>query len=478
MTLTSKVDFQKRKKFITEGLYVDALRGWDSTGIAYKGLKDDDKTWVFKKAIEAGDFLRSRRANAILQDLDDYRFVIGHNRWATVGKVNDDTAHPYQHGDITLAHNGTLKFNSGITELFDTDSEDICYNIAFEGGAAEVLPKLNGAYALVWHDAGKNTINFARNKEREFHYAIADDFKSVYWASEKKLLDYVLWRADIKHQGCAELPVGKWFEWVLEGDFSECFQHDFKVKEEPVKKSQNYGHGYGNYDTYDWDTEEDIKTELQIDKGHYVLFRVNKNDQEIKTALSRVDPTCSVVGSTCFSLKDELKDVVVRARQWNMKRADLEKAVKTGQVWFLGRVKDLYLVRTGYTGSTDGQRTFSVSVDESFIVGTDADMKAGHLDWCNPMADMDQPYDVEDDIPFGESDGNVSEIETYIGPSGAYWSASALEQYLAGGCHFCSDALYVEEAEDITWIHSQQINDEVPVCKKCNDSIVQKRSIK
>jgi len=165
----------------------DYFRGPDSTGIAC--VKDDNTEVKIAKIasnpINLFDTLRYKAAaNAY-----NCKAFIGHNRAATKGAVNDVNAHPYQRGHITGAHNGTLTTESWdelqkvLGEKTGTDSEAI-FGCIEKIGIDDTVKLLQGAWALVWHDAKEGTLNFLRNKERPFWYAYDKDFKLLLWASE------------------------------------------------------------------------------------------------------------------------------------------------------------------------------------------------------------------------------------------------------------------------------------------------------
>jgi hypothetical protein len=115
--------------------------------------------------------------------------VIGHGRHATRGKISVKNAHPFQHEDITLVHNGTiyggLSFaKKGDTEI-EVDSHALCVAM-HERGVAEALTDIHGAYAIIAHDATDGYLYIARNKERPLFWYPARD--RIYIMSEFQYL--------------------------------------------------------------------------------------------------------------------------------------------------------------------------------------------------------------------------------------------------------------------------------------------------
>lgn len=195
--------FPDHVKAFKQLLFVDQLRGAHSTGIAAVGANNSCS--VYKRALAGSDYLQLDAVSKLLHT--NQRALIGHNRYATAGSIDDNSAHPFQHGDITLVHNGTLRSRTGLSgsTKFSVDSEDIAHAFS-EYEPSSVLPNIDGAYCLVWHDDTNNTLNFARNEERPLTIAIAGDV--ILWASEVGMLQWICARNKIKVSEYYELPVG------------------------------------------------------------------------------------------------------------------------------------------------------------------------------------------------------------------------------------------------------------------------------
>ena len=179
-------------------LYCDALRGMDATGVGRVGA--GRSITIFKNSLPSYELMGYKAFDNIAAP--GARVLIGHNRSATVGnRDNKHNAHPFEHGDILGAHNGTLPYDSR-TKLekhndFGTDSEALFYNIA-RNGIEETIPKIWGAWALVYYDARDNTINFLRNDQRTLFYVLSEDKKTLLWSSEVGLLHWITSRRNYK----------------------------------------------------------------------------------------------------------------------------------------------------------------------------------------------------------------------------------------------------------------------------------------
>lgn len=184
--LTVKDEATMKRLFL-----LDFFRGPDSTGLA--AVRGDGNIHVSKLASHPIDLFDSARFKTALSGYNS-KIFLGHNRYATKGKVNANNAHPYHYGDIVGAHNGTLSITSwralekAVGEDFEVDSQAIIAAIAAIG-IAETVPLLQGAWSLTWYDKADNTLNFLRNDERPLWYAYTKDFDRIFWASEWPAID-------------------------------------------------------------------------------------------------------------------------------------------------------------------------------------------------------------------------------------------------------------------------------------------------
>lgn len=191
--------FMKDEQVMKSLLIFDYFRGTDSTGFAAFRLNGKDYSLV-KMASHPIDLFDSKKFVAALNGNTSQVFL-GHNRAATLGKVNGLNAHPFHYGKIIGAHNGTLdkaswkrlEEASGVETDVDSAAIFACIDkiglkktidLMEEGSSAK-----EGAWALTFIDMEKQTMNFIRNKHRPLWYAWSDDFRRILWASEFPMID-------------------------------------------------------------------------------------------------------------------------------------------------------------------------------------------------------------------------------------------------------------------------------------------------
>jgi predicted glutamine amidotransferase len=185
----------KKIDLFEQMLYVDALRGYHSTGIAVVNNKKDLVT--YKRALAAPDFLCTKTFVRIARSMDA-QVMMGHNRAATHGSVIDANAHPFRHGDITLMHNGTVNNHKSLPEgrQFEVDSDYISYSIN-EYGVDDTISQLQGAFALVWYNSADGTVNVVKNNKRDLGFALAEDGKTFIYASEADMIPWIANRNEV-----------------------------------------------------------------------------------------------------------------------------------------------------------------------------------------------------------------------------------------------------------------------------------------
>ncbi len=198
------------KKAFNDMLYLDVVRGEDSTGVlAVSGVYSQHNPItheVFKSVGTPTDLYmkisKTRRLKCV-SDRVGMNVLMGHNRFATQGKIDDESAHPFEFENIIGAHNGTVQKWSmrdfhGYKD-YDIDSQIIFSHLNHTMDINKVWKDADGAMALVWWDKTTHTMNFIRNKERSLYYSLTKDDKALLWASERWMIIVACLRQGIEH---------------------------------------------------------------------------------------------------------------------------------------------------------------------------------------------------------------------------------------------------------------------------------------
>lgn len=174
-------------------LVFDSIRGEHSTGIA---IVDREEEHVVKVVGDPFTLFNTKAYDDAMRGV--HRVMIGHNRYATQGKINKRNAHPFEVDDLIGVHNGTLTNKHQLFESYksEVDSEALYHHISRKG-LRDAIDTARGAWALVWWDKSIDTINFLRNKDRPLYMAWTKDASTVFWASEEWMLNVALSRNNI-----------------------------------------------------------------------------------------------------------------------------------------------------------------------------------------------------------------------------------------------------------------------------------------
>lgn len=179
-------------------LMVDVVRGDDATG-AILIERDKDFT-IFKDQWQPWWVIPEIRDHAHGKRMfSSGAAFIGHNRKATVGKLNSNTAHPFVVDNVfAMVHNGTLRNHKQLADT-EVDSEALAKHLkpvlgpdytkeAFE----EAIGKVEGAYAVAAYNQETHKIYLFRNAERPLciietkdAFFFGSEFGMVNWCAHR-----------------------------------------------------------------------------------------------------------------------------------------------------------------------------------------------------------------------------------------------------------------------------------------------------
>jgi len=240
----------KEEKIFRQLLFISSLRGMDSTGAGFIPRGEHIEP-IVSKGIGGPWNLVSHKSFKKGMTLNNMA-IIGHNRYATIGKVNRVNAHPFENRSVVGVHNGTLNNQTLLpdSENFSVDSENIFHSIDING-EKDTIKNLHGAFALVWWDKAQRRLKVIRNSKRNLFYTYNKQRTVLYWASELEMLDFVLTRENVSRDKIFIFNVQKLYSFEFPTKFPKRIvttQEDVEFYVPPVATyGEEWRDMWGNY---------------------------------------------------------------------------------------------------------------------------------------------------------------------------------------------------------------------------------------
>jgi len=166
-TLANNGFYATDLEIFQEMLYVDALRGADSTGVFCVDRKLSI-SGIKHASHPLNTFMSPAWGNLKSDAIRSGKILIGHNRKATHGTINNANAHPFYEKHIILVHNGTLWDHKNKVGDKDVDSHAFAAKLSETEPAdvPQLLADVEGAFAFIWWDRNQKKLFICRNKDR------------------------------------------------------------------------------------------------------------------------------------------------------------------------------------------------------------------------------------------------------------------------------------------------------------------------
>jgi hypothetical protein len=422
---------KKDSQAFSNMLELDMVRGYDSTGVlVVRGVKSENPRLELAKEVGIPYFLMTSRQDLFGRegrvDHINTNVLMGHNRAATQGAVNKDSAHPFDFPNVVGAHNGTVPLwslrNLHEERKYNIDSQIIFSHISHTDNVQDVWDAGGeGALTLTWWDKNKKLMNFATNGQRTFWITTDVDEKKFYWASEKWMFA-AAYRLGIK----LAQPIELGHNLHLQVDVSEekvkmegTELRPFVKKIVPLKK---------------WETHTSARSSNNGDGGSNVISLTGSNlfDAEFYT-------------TEFVALTNDEGGKPTTGYMW-AKTWDDEDVKIVGQVSeFLqdnGEPKhDVYRSKFCFTSWCDSKKAEVITTDV--------------LD-CVPVWDEDgkETSGVAAHLPDGVYNHNGKDV-----------GASEWIKKTNGGCHACFTFPRLVDAPDLKWL-----SDGVFLCGTCKEA--------
>lgn len=408
-----------RKEFMRDGLCMSSLRGSHSTGIALvpKEPGKEDAV-IYKRAMHPFDFVDTKKFDKSLMWIEKHRHVLGHTRFATVGKINQETAHPFHFDGIFMVHNGTLVDWRKLVpdEQFISDSEMLCYLLSTVG-PYETFKQIEGAWAVVWSDTETGKLHLARNAERSLSFATIKDQDTIVFASEGGMLKWCAQRVGLPIDTTYSIDPNHMLTLPAEGKLDQWHYEKLEVRTQ-VKKIQQVGF-QGNQATNQQAAIALLKAvRSDYPSGKTVKFTISETVQKNK-------PGKRAVGFVRGWTHDDAWTKIESVEGVQLAKVDKDFV-------YIGKVN-------GYT-LIDKLPTLIVN-------------KIRKTQEEDPWLEAKRQRDAEE---------QKAQEDMLVGPGNQFITEKEFYELTKYGCSFCNVQLSVDEADDVLWTSQDQ-----PLCTRC-----------
>ena len=407
------------------------LYGWNSK---------EEEGHIFKRALAGADFVNTHQFDAYKNLAKDFDLVIGHNRASTIGSAKDSNCHPFQFGDITLVHNGTLNYYSELDRSFNHSVDSAhAANAINKLGAIPALERIRGAFVFVWHNSKTKTFHMARNSMRDIWYIVDKEGETLYYASEYSMLHWLLERnkLEIANEKYRSLVEHTMYTWDLGKSLRKPRIQKFKeAPSHPSYGEHNWGGRPNNRDADELE-EYSLRQFQYLKIDNPVFYKYGDRSQE-----GRIEGTATLKNKKGEAVKVITKAHSIREVEWDK--------IKNGPV---------------------EQCITSVWEDNGTPV-----IVARHVRAVIPPTPVVQALPSPKRPQKEDGDATDAELDNFFrGPQNRLISKEEFAEYIKPGCCYCSSPIKFADEKDITWINVG--NDHEPLCKTCSSDRTIKKEL-
>lgn len=490
-----------RDRFMRQALICGTLRGFDSTGLM---LVDQTQTIDTFKTVFAGpDFVQLKPVNKILNNTQEYKAIIGHHRYKTNGNISRFEAHPHEHEHITLVHNGGIENSYQLPGYKHDNNEPVVDTFRLTkaiatSGAMNVLPFIEGTYALVWWDANERALYMTRNAHRPLAIIWQENKKAVYIASEWEMLAWLVKRNAIKvEKNCKTLQEMVLYKFKVNETSIEMEKTGYTKKLAP---KENIGHGHGRtrfYPGFSGVNTRDPDYEGQFDGDYddldwqpgYPKHSPGGVNQRPQLALPGVDRNTNIVKTVVIKPDYPIITVIPDDRKPTGKKLErITRLLKEHQLVYGAQIWCIPDNWTPYNGEKNANQGIA-----EFLYGPEHVPVHIHNmtneEWQAVMASGLLTSTIIIDVTHNkqtlvgrvdwEGQGGVERFIASIDlestfrfipfKTGEYITKSHFYRLTNHGCSSCKQVIKLDGADRTEWI------DELPVCGECSGQIPRKK---
>lgn len=281
-------------KLANELLLAIENRGRDATG--HLTITDGGKVTIGRAIVPARAYLKAGGVSFA----GNPRTALLHTRFATVGEVTTENAHPVVNGPIAAIHNGTIWNHREVFSAIKrkrnaaVDSEVIPAVVAKHGwaDAAKALARLEGGAATAIVDT-KNPDALILARLRDYPLVVMVSKSLVVWASTREAIE----RAWAKTYGTTPNAC----QWIQVPEFTMIRVTGGEVTFEPIPKPKPPKRRFGS---------------AAPGKGYTPMTKPRFPKSKKRKAGSPTRPTSTTAGQPLFEIEPYMTQAVTDLQRW------------------------------------------------------------------------------------------------------------------------------------------------------------------